>query len=65
MADDAVADVLQDVRAKLLVDDRALAKLATYSARAPLKSWVRTSRDPRRGPSRAPHVAGGQRRGRS
>ncbi|HUJ62574.1 MAG TPA: sigma-70 family RNA polymerase sigma factor [Kofleriaceae bacterium] len=42
LPEDTVADVLQDVRAKLLVDDRGAAKLATYSARAPLKSWVRT-----------------------
>lgn len=38
LRDDVIADITQDVRAKLFVDG----KVASYSGRAALKSWVRT-----------------------
>jgi RNA polymerase sigma-70 factor, ECF subfamily len=39
LSDDAIADIAQEVRAKLFV---AGGKIASYSGRAQLKSWVRT-----------------------
>ena len=38
LRDDVIADITQEVRAKLFVDR----KIASYSGRASLKSWVRT-----------------------
>jgi RNA polymerase sigma-70 factor, ECF subfamily len=43
LADDVVADIAQDVREKLFVAaDGAAGKIATYSGRAALASWLRT-----------------------
>ncbi len=42
LADDVIADIAQEVRAKLFVASSGLPKIATYSGRALLKSWVRT-----------------------
>jgi len=43
LADDAAADIAQDVREKLFVArDGAPGKIATYSGRAALGSWLRT-----------------------
>jgi RNA polymerase sigma-70 factor (ECF subfamily) len=36
-----IAEVLQDVRVKLLVPGESPAKIATYSGRAPLRGWLR------------------------
>jgi RNA polymerase sigma-70 factor (ECF subfamily) len=40
LADDVIADVAQDVRAKLLLGDAP--RIASYGGRASLKTWVRT-----------------------
>jgi RNA polymerase sigma-70 factor, ECF subfamily len=42
MTPDAIADVAQDVRGKLLVADDGPPKISTYSGRAALTTWTRT-----------------------
>ena len=42
LAPDVIEEVLQQVRAKLFVAADGQPKIATYSGRAPLTSWVRT-----------------------
>lgn len=42
LADDVIADVTQDVTTKLFVSGDGPPKIATYSGRALLRSWVRT-----------------------
>lgn len=41
LSDGDIAEVLQDVRVKLLVPSEGPAKIATYSGRAPLRGWLR------------------------
>ena len=42
LADDVVDELVQQVRTKLFVADGGAPKIATYSGRAALRSWVRT-----------------------
>ncbi|MGE0547704.1 MAG: sigma-70 family RNA polymerase sigma factor [Kofleriaceae bacterium] len=42
LADDAVDELLQEVRTKLFVGVNGPAKISTYSGRAALRSWTRT-----------------------